>query len=207
METGPDFREEHVLRDGTKIVLRHIRPEDAAELRRGFSELSPESRYRRFFGALRPLDDRTLAYLTDVDGDAHVAIIAVTESLDLKSERGVGIVRFVRLEGDDEAAEVAVTVVDDMQRKGLGTLLSHVAIRAARERGIKRFKGEVLVENAALVEALRADPSVQVKEEGVSVSFTVALDDGKDVRALLRRLLALGAQRVFLALRWLRIPP
>lgn len=207
METGPDFREEHDL-GGLRVVLRHIRPDDAGELRRGFAALSPESRYRRFFGALKELDERTIHYLTCVDGRDHVAIIALTESLDLKSERGVGIVRFVRLTDDPEAAEVAVTVVDDMQQRGIGTLLAQVAMRAARERGIKRFKGEVLVENAGLVEALRSDPSVKTTQENGTVSFEIELDrEGSDMRALMRRLLAIASQRVFLALRWLRAPP
>ena len=79
MQTGPDFREEHTLADGTRIVLRHIQPGDKEELRRGFLALSPTSRYRRFFGVAE-LDERALAYLTEVDGVDHVAIVATTES-------------------------------------------------------------------------------------------------------------------------------
>jgi RimJ/RimL family protein N-acetyltransferase len=203
METGPDFREEHELQ-GLRVVLRHIRPDDAAELRRGFAALSSESRYRRFFGPVGELDDRTVEYLTRVDGNDHVAIIALTESLDLKSERGIGVVRFVRLEEDREAAEIAITVVDDMQRHGVGTLLADVAMRAARERGIKRFVGEVLIENAALVEALRAHPAVQTTEKNGTLSFVLDLDSKRDVNDLLRQMLAIAAQRVFLVLRWLR---
>lgn len=205
METGPEFREEHDV-GGVHVVLRHIRPEDATELRRGFAELSSESRYRRFFGAVTELDDRTVHYLTCVDGTNHVAIIALIESLDLKTERGVGVVRFVRSTEDPEAAEIAVTVVDDMQRHGIGTLLSNVAIKAARERGIKRFTGEVLVENAHLVEALRAHPAVQTIEKNGVLSFVIELDPARDITGLLRQMLAVAAQRVFLVLRWLRVP-
>lgn len=206
METGPDFREEHVLRDGTRVVLRHIRPEDAAELRRGFAALSPESRYRRFFGAVTELDDRAVEYLTRVDGRDHVAIIALAESLDLKSERGVGVVRFIRLEEDANAAEVAVTVVDDMQQKGLGTILAEVAMRAARERHVRHFRGEVLAENTVLVEALRAYPSVRTTRTNGTVAFDVELDHGSDMDALVRRLLRFAVEPAFLALRWLRVP-
>jgi len=154
MQTGPDFREVHEL-DGRKIVLRHIQPEDAAELRRGFLALSPESRYRRFFCAPTELDDKTLDYLTRVDGRDHVAIVATTESLDLKTERGVGVARFVRSKRDPAVAEAAITVVDDMQKHGIGTLLGHALSRAARERGIDRFRCEVLESNRAVVSALR----------------------------------------------------
>src|SRR6185312_12745992 len=147
MPTGPDFREERTLADGRKIVLRHIQPSDKDELRRGFLALSPESRYRRFFGGVE-LDDRALKYLTEVDGKDHVAIVATTESLDLKSERGVGVARFIRSKKDPAAAEAAVTVVDDMQRLGVGTLLGWALARAARERGIERFRCDVLESNA-----------------------------------------------------------
>src|SRR5512135_754078 len=111
METGPDFREEHVLQSGEKIVLRHIMPSDADELRRQFLALSPESRYRRFFGGINDLDAAALKYLTEVDQKDHVAIVAVIESLDMISERGVGVARFVRCKDEASVAEVAVTVV------------------------------------------------------------------------------------------------
>lgn len=204
METGPDFREEHVLKDGTRVTFRHIRPEDAAELRREFARLSPESRYRRFFGAAAVLDDATVDYLTHVDGRAHVAIIATTESLDLKSERGIGVVRFVRIAEDPKTAEIAITVVDDMQEKGLGTLLADAAVRAARERGIERFVGEVLEVNAHLVASLREHPAITTKTENGVLSFEVDLREHRDLSELVRRILALASSPIFLALRWLR---
>ena len=58
METGPDFHEEHVLADGTRVILRHVRPEDAGEVRRGLERLSPQSRYRRFLSAVTALRKR-----------------------------------------------------------------------------------------------------------------------------------------------------
>lgn len=202
MQTGPEFREEHALRDGTRVVLRHIRPGDAAELHRGFHALSPESRYRRFFGAITELDEAMLGYLTQVDGRNHVAIIALVESLDLKTERGVGVVRFVRIPDEPGAAELAVTVVDDVQNKGLGTLLTHVAMRAARDRGITHFRGDVLADNGPMVSALRdvgAEPTSSA--EGV-LTFDMPIDqEGVDVLLMLRRLLAVASQQVGVLLR------
>src|SRR5262245_31036074 len=123
MHVGPEYREQHELSDGSVVTLRHIRKEDAEELRRAFERLSPTSRYRRFFGGLHTLTDDMLRYLTDVDGTNHVAIVATHESPDLKTENGVGVARFVRLADEPEVAEAAVTVSDDMQRKGLGRKL------------------------------------------------------------------------------------
>lgn len=147
---GPDFRAEHTLADGTRIVVRPIRHDDAPELRRAFERLSPESRYRRFFGAVDALDDATLAYLTNVDGRDHFALVAEVESPDLKSERGIGVARFIRLANDPEVAEAAVTVSDDMQQRGVGRILLLTLAQAARERAIRRFRATVLASNAPM---------------------------------------------------------
>jgi GNAT superfamily N-acetyltransferase len=195
-----DFREEHTLRDGRKIVLRHIQPSDAPELRRGFNALSPETRYRRFFGALTELDDRALEYLTSVDGRDHVAIVAVIESLDLKSERGVGVARFVRSTSDKTVAEAAVTVVDDMQRLGIGAWLSSAITNAARERGVQRFRCEVLESNDVVVRALGDAGAVVVERGGgaVVLDIPIAIDSQGDV---VKRALRVAAEHVNAFLR------
>ena len=176
MRTGPDFREEHTLADGTHVILRHVRPSDGVELRRAFERLSPESRYRRFFGGLSQLSDATLHYLTEVDGRDHVAIVALTESPDLKTEIGLGVARFVRLAEDPAVAEAAVTVVDDVQKRGLGRLLATTLAEAARERGIHRFRADVLADNQPM-RAIMAE--IGAAERGTSagvITYDVALD-------------------------------
>ena len=180
METGPDFREEHVLRDGRKVVLRHIQPSDAEEMRRGFRALSPESRDRRFFTGITDLDDATLAYLTNVDGKNHVAIVATTESLDLKTERGIGVARFVRSDKDPTVAEAAVTIVDDMQRIGLGTLMTKTLARAARERGIEKFRCEVLESNDLVVKSLLEAGGVVVEKANGTIVLDVPVTSPSD---------------------------
>jgi GNAT superfamily N-acetyltransferase len=177
MRTGPELNEEHVLSDGTPVVLRHIRPSDAAELRRGFHALSPESRYRRFFVGMSDLTDRALRYLTDVDGHDHVAIVAVGYAPDLKTEIGYGIGRFVRVKGEPDVAEAAITVVDPMQKKGLGRLLATTLAEAARERGIHHFRGEVLASNRPMRQMLEELGAVVRGGAGDSLSIDVTLDD------------------------------
>src|SRR2546423_7093751 len=117
--TGPDMRAEQALADGTRFFVRHIRPDDAAMIRDGFERLSPAARYRRFFGGMSELSDDALKYLTVGDGKDHVALVAGQESPDLKTERGFGVARFIRMPDEPQVAEAAVTVVDDMQRRGL----------------------------------------------------------------------------------------
>jgi hypothetical protein len=204
MDTGPEFREEHVLRDGRKIVLRHIQPSDAEELRRGFRALSPESRYRRFFTGVADLDDDALAYLVNVDCKDHVALVATTESLDLKTERGIGVARFVRSKKDPTVAEAAVTIVDDMQRIGLGTLMTKTLARAARERGIEKFRCEVLESNALVVKALLEAGGVIVEEANGTVVLDVPVHDPND--SAVRNALRIMAEHVNAFLRRL-LPP
>lgn len=182
------YRETAVLRDGSRVTLRLVRPDDKALLRRGFERLSPESRYRRFLSAKTELSDAELVYLTEVDGHDHFAMGAVTEDAD-GHEEGVAIGRFIRSRTDPRAAEVAVAVVDDWQRKGLGTLLLLRLVAAARERGIERFAGQVLASNQAIRDVLAQLPSVRTRERDHELAVEVDLPDvpfdapGQDERA------------------------
>jgi GNAT superfamily N-acetyltransferase len=144
------FREEHVLPDGGRVTLRFIQPEDADELRRCFGRLSPQSRHQRFLGGNPQMTDAMLEYLTRVDGDEHVAIVAVCDSLDLKSDVGLGVARFVRLDDRPDVAEAAITVLDEAQGRGIGRLLMRALARLAAERGVRTFRGEVLAANAGM---------------------------------------------------------
>jgi GNAT superfamily N-acetyltransferase len=175
VRTGPDFFAEHTLPDGTAIALRHIRPDDAPALRRAFAELSPESRFLRFFGAVTTLSDEMVSYLTNVDGKDHVALVALQASPDLKTERGVGVARFIRAPDDSEAAEVAVTVVDDMQHRGVGRVLLTTLAEAAHERGITRFRAEVLEANAPLRRLMEEVHAVPRSEKDGTILFDVPL--------------------------------
>lgn len=175
MYTGEGFHEEHVLPDGTTVTLRHIRSSDAGELRDAFEQLSPTSRYRRFFHSIGRLSDDMVRYLVTVDGVDHVAIVAVRPTRDELREEGLGVARFIRLKDDPKAAEMAITVLDAHQGKGLGGLLLRAIARAASERGVERFRGEVLVENAPMRALLTHADAVIVSEEGESIVFDVAL--------------------------------
>ena len=200
----PDFREEHVLADGTRVTLRFIRPDDAAELRRCFGRLSPRSRYQRFLGSVGELSDDTVAYLTRVDGREHVAIVATTDSLDLKSEVGLGVARFVRLEGEHGIAEAAVTVVDDAQGKGIGRLLLTALAEQALARGVRAFRGEVLADNDRMRHLLAEVGAATHAADGQTLVFDVPLHGPAEALAKepshpLRRLLRAAARELGMA--------
>jgi len=166
------------LRDGTEVIVRPVTPEDRDELRRGFLQLSAESRYYRFLhlGAL-PTDE-LLTYLTTVDQRDHVAIGATITSPDLKTERGVGIARFVRLPGPGRIAEGAITVPDDMHRRGVGTVLLRELLRAAKARGVETLRAEVLADNEkmrAILERAGAKRAGNEEEDG-TVAYDLAIE-------------------------------
>ena len=134
-----------VLRDGTRILLRPIRSDDKDRLARGFELLSPDSRYLRFHTAVDHLTADQLRYLTEVDGSDHAAWIALDE--DRPDHPGLGVARYVRVEAEPSVAEVAVTVVDEYQGRGIGTVLLGVLGRTARDNGLETFRTYVLADN------------------------------------------------------------
>lgn len=171
-----DYREEHLLADGTKVTLRLIRPEDGDALRKAFSRLSPTSRYRRFLSGMSELSDEMVRYLTVVDGVNHLAVVATTDSLDLKTEIGLGVARMIRLEGEPTVAEAAVTVDDDAQRKGIGRLLVRAMAEAAMERGVQTIRAEVLASNAPMRRLLDEVGAVVRSDDGTTLVFDIPLE-------------------------------
>jgi GNAT superfamily N-acetyltransferase len=162
-----DETERIALADGTGATVRAIRPEDKELLARGMARLSTQSRWSRFHYARGELTDAELAYLTEVDGTDHFAIGAVGDD-----GEGLGVARFIRLEPGGEIAEAAVAVADDAQGKGLGRALLERLVAAARERGVTRFRAEVLEGNAPMIALLRAaggEPRPHPADPGVLV--------------------------------------
>lgn len=174
------FRSERILSDGTPVTLRLLRPEDRDELRRAFTHLSPRTRYLRFLHSASDLSDQMLDYLTQTDGMDHLAIAAVTSSLDLKHDVGLGVARFIRLPDQPSVAEAAVTVVDEAQGKGLGRMLLEVLAIAARERGVHTFRAEVLSSNAGVRNILAEAGGTIQSDNGETLVFDVPLDSAQD---------------------------
>jgi len=169
----PSWRVTRELQDGTLVTIRPVTPDDREELRRGILELSPQSSYFRFLRTGTVPSDELLTYLTDVDQKDHVAIGAAIATPDLKSERGVGIARFVRL-ASPATAEAAVTVADDMQRRGVGRVLLRELLRAAQARQIRTIRAEVLADNEHMRSILARTGAQEVPEE--SGDGTIAYD-------------------------------
>jgi GNAT superfamily N-acetyltransferase len=143
---------ETTLRDGTRVLLRPLGPDDAWRLREGLSRMSPRSRYMRFHTQVSQLSETQLRYLTEIDHVDHEAWGA----LDPRDPAapGMGVARYVRLRDDPAVAEAAVTVLDEFQGRGLGTLLLRIIATRARENGITTFRQYVLAENEPMLRLL-----------------------------------------------------
>jgi GNAT superfamily N-acetyltransferase len=133
------------LPDGAPVVIRPIRPEDKAMLSDGLRRLSPQSAQRRFLTPKRSFSRAELRYLTEVDGRDHVALVA--EYPCHPTRRLIAVARFVKLSDRPDAAEVAVTVADEWQGRGLGSLLGKHLSHLARNRGISLFTATMASEN------------------------------------------------------------
>jgi acetyltransferase len=136
------------LAGGARVVLRPIRPEDAAIEREFVNSLSDQSRYFRFMHAVSEITPEMLARFTQIDYDREMAFIAVLgEPL---NEREIGVARYF-VDPFDEACEFAVVIADDWRGKGLGAELLRALIESARQKGVRRMYGAVLAENLTML--------------------------------------------------------
>ena len=161
--------------DGTELFLRPVLPGDAERFSESGVEVSPETLYRRFLSVRAPTQ-ALLAYLCEVDYIDHFVWV-VTDGVDGPA---VADARFIRDEDDPASAEMALTVADAYQGRGIGTLLLGALAIAARVDGIERFHARVLSDNVA-VRALGDSFHVQWEREEPGVVTTTmeipALDD------------------------------
>jgi RimJ/RimL family protein N-acetyltransferase len=141
------------LENGTKVQVRPIAPADEPLLHDAVAAMSERSVYFRFFSPLKRLPDAIAHRLAVVDYKDRFALVATTDKPTGK-ERILGVARYDRVPNTD-VAEVAVAVVDEFQRRGLGGALLAILARAARQHGIKNFTLIVLPENRQMLGLLR----------------------------------------------------
>ena len=172
------YEEIRRLPDGTAVRLRCLRESDRAKLLAGFARLSDESRYARFFTAMPTLPEKTLDRLLHPDGTNHVAIAAEAGDVPDAEAEGYGIARFLRLPEEPDVAEAAIVVVDHMQRRGLGKLLLSRLTAAARERGITRFRADVLRTNQPMIALLHEiDGAAHAQLDGAVATYDLAIPE------------------------------
>jgi acetyltransferase len=138
------------LNDGTPVVLRPLRGDDASKLETVFRQLSPESRYRRFLTHKISLSPSELKYFTHCDGTNHLALGAFLTDADGDELELVAVGRYVRDTDEFALAEVAIVVADTWQQHGIGKLVFAALAEAAWQAGVQHWKAVFLAYNTAI---------------------------------------------------------
>jgi len=177
MSDARDFAATEQLRDGTPITVRAIRPDDKGRIEAAFRELEPETIYTRFFQHKAELTDEELRRATEVDFERHVALVATLGAGE--GEIIIGGASYVSQRDASGAtgAEIAFTVEEDYQGKGMASLLLRHLIRIARAKGLARFEAEVLAGNRPML-AVFSRCGLPMKTERLDDVVRVTLDLG-----------------------------
>ncbi len=174
---GAEDVAEGTLRDGLRVVVRRLRQQDRGTLERGFRRLSERSRYLRFLAPKKALSRSGLDALVDqVDQVDHVAL-ALWWPRTSQDDVLLGDARFIRLEDDPTSADVAVTIADEIQGQGAGTLMMAALASEARSHGVRRFVATMAADNEASHRMMRRAGTVErdTISEGVR-EISVLLD-------------------------------
>jgi CRP-like cAMP-binding protein len=131
------------VRDGSHLMLRPVLPGDRERTVQGHVQFSSETLYRRFMSARLPTK-ALMQYLAEVDYVDHFVWV-VTDGGD-----PVADARFVRDENDPTVAEVAFTVGDAYQGRGIGSFLICALSVAAQVGGVERFTARMLSDNVPM---------------------------------------------------------
>jgi GNAT superfamily N-acetyltransferase len=157
--------------DGVRLSIRPIAADDKSALVKNFGNLSEKSVYRRFLAPVKRLTASELTYLTELDHSDHEALVALTEGAEI-----VGVARYVRQDADLKRAEVAVTVLDEWQGRGVGTTLLRLLARRATENGVTQFTGVCLAENREMLQLLdELGPTTHHRADGNVTEVEVTL--------------------------------
>lgn len=162
------------LFDGSEVLIRPIRAEDAAMEQEFVQHLSPDSRYRRFMSSLKELPPGKLKYLTEIDYQKHLALVAIIERDGEQIE--IGVARYVADPGGTNC-EFAIAIDDEWQGSGVAGILMLTLIDAARARGMQRMEAFILASNDKMIKFAKQlgfsvhrdldDPGMVVAERGL----------------------------------------
>jgi RimJ/RimL family protein N-acetyltransferase len=158
-----------VLRDGTRLRIRPILPEDEPRLAALYDRLSRHTAYQRFFTVMKRLPPDWAHFLANVDYRRRLALVAEHEPGEL-----IAVARYEPTDRED-TAEIAFVVQDGWQDRGLGTILLGDLLQAAEARGVHRFCAYVLADNTRMLDLLlRFTDVLERKVESGVVTVVVA---------------------------------
>ena len=175
------------LDDGTPFVIRPLRPTDGPGLEAAFAQMSPRSKYLRFFTFRERLGEELVNSLTDIDHDRHRAWVVAdpTAPSDVGTQegRGFAVARLIMVEDEPKVAEASLAVMDDYQGRGFGRLLLELLKGTAQDVGIEFIRFETLYENRgmrALLSGLDAERNDELSDREVLVYDMPVTEDDSD---------------------------
>jgi RimJ/RimL family protein N-acetyltransferase len=152
-----------VLKDGSSVHLRPIRPEDEHSLVEIFNHSSPQTVYQRFFTALPELTPDMAHHLSNTNTVNRLALVAEADA------EPIGVARYEPTDEPD-LVELAIVVVDKWQNRGLGRILVREILCAAERNGIRRFRADVLAENRRMLRLLATEGRILERKTEAGVT-------------------------------------
>ena len=160
------------LNDGTDIVIRPIRPEDAESEAKFVRELSKESKYFRFMNSIHELSQEMLVRFTQIDYHNEMALTAVRQTPD--GDEQIGVARY-STNLDKRSCEFALVVSDKWHGKGIAHHLMRNLMEVARDRELEVMEGQVLSENKRMLELMASlNFAIEVDPEDPAIRQVVA---------------------------------
>jgi RimJ/RimL family protein N-acetyltransferase len=165
------------LKDGNEVAIRAVRAEDKVGFAKGFEQLSGEAIYRRFFFRKKLLTEEELKIATEIDFIRVVALVAEIEEDGEK--KLIGACRYVAIDDNDPPrhAEIAFTVLDAWQGKGLGKILFRHLSDIGRACGVEKFEAVTLSENRSMIKIFTSiGLKVDARSEEGEINFDIHLN-------------------------------
>ena len=164
-----EFEKRRKLHDGTKVILRSIKPEDEMLWLEMFRNFSDESVWNRFFNVIKNTPHEVRVRYCDIDYDNEIAIVAVLQEGEKKM---LGVVRFT-IDSNRKSGELAFIVADPWQCLGLGTMMVKHMIQICRDKTIEIVYSFILPNNYGGIRFLK------------KMGFTIEYSNDGDVKGIL----------------------
>jgi GNAT superfamily N-acetyltransferase len=165
-----ELERELTLRDGSVVLIRPIRPDDAPRLQELHGRLSQQTAYQRFFTVVKRLPPDWARVLATVDYRRRLAL--VVEACASAEPELIAVGRYDATD-EPETVEVAFVVQDNWQNRGLGTILFDAILRAAAARSYRRFRAYVLADNRRMLDLITRFTRVESRTTEQSVTELV----------------------------------
>lgn len=167
------------LKDGTPVRIRLLERGDRDKLVEGFNKLSPGSRRSRFLMPISRLLPGQIKYLTEIDNVNHVAFCV--QDFSNADGPGIGVGRYIRVNGDPDSAEIAITVIDSFQGRGVGSMLMESLKGMASMFGIGKFCGYMLRDNKSMLSLFRRYDGSIIHGTGALLKADMPIRISKDI--------------------------